>query len=268
MKKVAHISDLHFGTEDKKIANGLLIDLNTIQPDVVVVSGDLTQRGRRKQYADARDYLAGIKAPKIIVPGNHDVPLFDIFRRFLLPLQRYKKFITEDMSPLYIDEQVIVLGINTARSFTWKNGRISIEQIQEMENVLCPLGNEKLKMVVTHHPFIPPPGDAGISLVGRSIKALDIIDKCYVDILLAGHLHHGYSGDIRKHYPLRKRSVVSVQAGTAISNRRREEPNAFNLITVTKERIHIQIREWNGTHFDKTVETEYVWNEGNWERTE
>jgi 3',5'-cyclic AMP phosphodiesterase CpdA len=266
MRKIVHISDLHFGKVIHSISEALLEKINSVKPDLVVVSGDFTQRGRRKQYSDAKDYMAKINFPKLVTPGNHDIPLFDLFRRMLLPLQRYKKYITNELSPLYVDNEIIAFGINTARSFTWKNGRISIDQIKEMEEILCPLGTEKIKIVVTHHPFIPPPGDAGIALVGRSVKALRVIDKCNVDLLLAGHLHQGYSGDVRTHFPTRERSVISIQAGTAISSRTRKEANAFNLITVEKEKIIIEICTYDGTMFTPSVKTEYYRSDNEWIR--
>lgn len=257
MKKIAHISDLHFGTEAKNIAEGLVIDLKTIAPALIAISGDLTQRARGNQFKAAKDYLDRLPKPQIVTPGNHDIPLFDVFRRFFLPLARYKKFITENLNPIYEDEEMAVLAINTARSLTWKNGRISAGQISLMEKKLCSISNDKFKIIVTHHPFIPPPGDPGIELVGRSVKALNIIDKCKVDLLLAGHLHHGYSGDIRPYYPARERSVISAQAGTAISKRVRSEKNAYNLITVDKDYIEIAIRVWNGKIFEESVKILY-----------
>jgi 3',5'-cyclic AMP phosphodiesterase CpdA len=133
-----------------------------------------------------------------------------------------------------------------------------------MEETLCPLGVEKLKIVVTHHPFIPPPGDTGIDLVGRSVKALRVIDECNVDLLLAGHLHLGYSGDVRTHYPTRERSVISIQAGTAISSRTRREFNAFNLIYVDKDRIEIEINQYNGSEFKPSLKTSYTRKDGLW----
>jgi 3',5'-cyclic AMP phosphodiesterase CpdA len=257
MRKVVHISDLHFGKVNNIVAEGLIDSINRNNPDLVIVSGDLTQRARKKQFEEAQKYLESIDYPKVVIPGNHDIPLFDIFRRLLLPLQRYKRYITDEMSPLYIDNELIVLGINTARSFTWKNGRISIEQIKGMEEILCPLGTEKLKIVVTHHPFLPPPGDNGISLVGRSVKALKVIDKCCVDIILAGHLHQGYSGDVRTHYPARKRSVISIQAGTAISSRTRLKANSYNLLSLSTDRVEIEMVIWNGSYFEQSIKTVY-----------
>ena len=197
MKKIAHISDLHFGRVNESVAAGLLHDITRIGPDLIVVSGDLTQRARRAEFEKARAFLDQMHFPKLVVPGNHDIPLYDIIRRFLVPLKRYEEIITSGMMPLYLDNEIAVLGINTARSFTWKEGRISTEQIAEMKEKLCSLSPDLLKIVVTHHPFIPPPGSAGVQIVGRALRALDIIDECAIDLLLAGHLHDAYSSDIR-----------------------------------------------------------------------
>src|SRR5438552_3952786 len=116
MRILAHISDLHFGRTDAIVAEGLLKDIDTQKPDLIVVSGDLTQRARSLQFEEAKEYLARLHYPQLIVPGNHDIPLFDIFRRFFFPLTRYKKYITEDTTPEFIDEEIAVYGINTARS--------------------------------------------------------------------------------------------------------------------------------------------------------
>jgi 3',5'-cyclic AMP phosphodiesterase CpdA len=250
MKTIAHISDLHFGRVDDIVAEGLLADLQDIAPDLVVISGDLTQRARRSQFEQAKVYLEKIIFPKLVIPGNHDIPLFDLIRRFLSPLARYKKYISDNLSPEYIDDEVFVYGVNTARSFTWKSGRISLSQIARMKNRLCSDNNSLLKIVVTHHPFIPPPESSGIKLVGRAVKALDVIDECSVDILLSGHLHESYSADIRKHYLNRKRSLIAVQAGTAISNRTRDEPNTYNIIRTSSMSIEIEERQWNNGKFD------------------
>ncbi|HYE21280.1 MAG TPA: metallophosphoesterase, partial [Tepidisphaeraceae bacterium] len=130
MPVIAHISDLHFGAEDSAAAEALLADLNAVTPELVINSGDLTMRARGAQFAAARAYLDRIKFPQLTVPGNHDVPLYDVFRRFLSPLGRYKKYITSDLAPTFATPEMVVMGVNTARSLTWKNGRISPEQIE------------------------------------------------------------------------------------------------------------------------------------------
>ncbi len=264
MKKIVHISDLHFGTVEKKIAVAVINDINAIEPDLLVVSGDLTQRARKSQFRQAKEFLTKFECDKIIIPGNHDIPLFNIFARFLRALTNYKTIITRELFPFYKDETMAVLGINTARSLTWKSGRISEEQIEVLREKLCTIKNSVFKVIVTHHPFIPPPGDLGIKLVGRSAKALNIIDECSVDLLLAGHLHQGYNGDVSPFYPSQHSSIISVQAGTAISNRTREEPNAFNLIQADKTHIIISVREWNGNIFEPAQTTEYKKNGREW----
>lgn len=267
MRLLAHISDLHFGTEQAPIAAGLIEDLHAVKPHLVVVSGDLTQRARAAQFRAARDYLKLLPAPQLIVPGNHDVPLYDVTRRFLAPLSRYRKLITPDLAPWFEDDEMAVLGINTARSFTWKSGRISHEQIKGMRGRLENVGRTKFKVVVTHHPFIPPPGEEGASvdLVGRAGVALRVIDHHCVDLLLAGHLHLGYTGDIRAYYPATKRSIVVAQAGTAISRRVRHEPNAYNLISLDGETLRIEVRVWEQQRFHRSSVIEYGLHKDEWQ---
>lgn len=264
MKTIAHISDLHFGKELPEVANALVADLHAQAPTLVVASGDFTQRARRAQFAAARDYLKRLPQPQLLVPGNHDVPLYDVMRRFLSPLRRYRHYLTADCDPTFVDDEVLVLGLNTARSFTWKNGRISVEQITALEGRLQHAGL-RVKIVVTHHPFLPPPGDVGIDLVGRAERAMEVLDRCNVDLLLAGHLHRGYAGDIRTHYPAARRAMIAVQAGTAISHRLREgEANAYNLITLERKLITIDVRAWDGKAFASLRRTIYDRADDGW----
>lgn len=267
MRKIAHISDLHFGREDQTIVNGLIGDLKLNNPHLVVISGDFTQRARVKQYEKARKFLNDLPFKTIMIPGNHDIPLFDLFRRAFLPLYRYKKYISEELNQFYLDSEIAVFAINTSRALAWKEGKISIDQIADIQKRLCPVPNEIFKIIVTHHPFIPPPDDLGIKLVGRSTLALDMIDSCNVDLLLSGHLHREYSDDVRGFYIKRKRSVIALQAGTAVSTRVRNEPNAYNLIDVNQNNITIQVREWDGNTFTNKLLTSYEKKENQWIHT-
>ncbi len=268
MKTIAHISDLHFGTEDRQVAEGLVKDLHRIQPELVINSGDFTQRARRSQYKSAADYMKRLPRPQLSVPGNHDIPLFDIFRRFLSPLGRYKYYISDELLPRYVDDDLTVLGIDTTRSLTWKSGRISLDQIEEMERILSSLPPSNFKIVVTHHPFLPPPGqeDTGIDIVGRAGSALEVLERCEVDLLLAGHLHHGYTGDVRAYYPSSQRAIIVAQAGTAISNRVRHEPNGYNIIRLKDEYIGIEVRRWSGSDntFTEADTIEFTLQGGQW----
>jgi 3',5'-cyclic AMP phosphodiesterase CpdA len=264
MPIIAHISDLHFNTQDERVAEGLLKDLLQIQPALVVNSGDLTQRARRGQFKAARAYLDQIRFPQLTVPGNHDIPFYDAFTRFVRPLARYRKYITADLSPCFNHEDFIVMGVNTARSATWKNGRISLRQIEEIEKTFCSIPHSRFKVLVTHHPFVPPPNDPSPALVGRGKLAIDVLDHCGVDLILAGHLHRHYSADAKTHHVGIKRTILVAQAGTAISRRRRDEPNAYNLITLIPPEVELQVRAWSGTAFEPIASTRYMKVENHW----
>ena len=251
MRRIAHISDLHFGTEDAQIVEALVTEINELNPHLIAISGDLTQRARRHEFAAARAFLNRLTSPTLIVPGNHDIPLYDVGRRFLRPLHRYRRYITHNLSPTFLDDEIAVLGINTARSATWKNGRISLDQIRGVRTALCGPADHRFRIVVTHHPFLPPPTGVPPQLVGRGPLALQTMQACNVDMLLAGHLHLAYSGDVRTYHLDVKRSILVAQAGTAVSHRRRGEPNAFNVIDVdtATSSVTIRVRVWEGAHF-------------------
>ena len=140
------------------------------------------------------------------------------------------------------------------------------DEIAQIRQHMCPTGGDRFKILMTHHPFIPPPGDRvhAIDLLGRAAEALPVLDECGVDLLLAGHLHHGYSGDVRTFYPATSRSIVVVQAGTAISRRIRTEPNGYNILRLDRTTIEVEVRLWNGTAFVKDKRAIYRQRDKEW----
>jgi 3',5'-cyclic AMP phosphodiesterase CpdA len=273
MRTIAHISDIHFGCTDPAVVEGCVADVHAQEPSLVVMSGDFTQRARAGQYQAAMAFMRRLPQPQLVVPGNHDIPLFNVVARFFWPLRNYVKYVTNDLRPVYQDEELLVVGINTARSFTfthdgfWKDGRISEEQLLDIKLRACDLPPSVFKIVVTHHPFIPPPGERVHGIVHGAARALDQMEQCNVDMCLAGHLHMGYSGDVRTHHEAVKRSIISVQAGTATSTRRRgnpPEPNAYNVITINPDHVTIQARAWDGAKFDKASRTHFSRVDGVW----
>jgi 3',5'-cyclic AMP phosphodiesterase CpdA len=251
MRTIAHISDLHFGRIREEAEEALLEDLCKMKPSLIAVSGDLTQRALRRQFKRARAYLERLPSPFIVVPGNHDIPLFDITRRFLLPLNRYKHYISKQLNPLYVDNEIAVLGVNTARSFAFENGKIGKRQLRRIESVFAGLPPETVRIVVTHHPFCKPPSVKKYrKVVAGATRALRCFEDCGVDLVLSGHFHLVHALDLRTIYSHLDRSMLHVQAGTAISTRIKTMPNSYNLISVGARSMSIEVREWNRDRFE------------------
>ncbi|KAB8036651.1 metallophosphoesterase family protein [Janthinobacterium aquaticum] len=257
MRTIVHLSDLHFGKVDQQLLAPLRKLVDQLEPHVVVVSGDLTQRARSAEFKDARGFLDHLPGPQIIVPGNHDVPLYNIFSRFLTPLVKYQRYVTDDLSPEYIDDEVAVLGINTARSLTFKDGRISHEQIAALRARLAALPEGLTRIIVTHHPFDLPENFDKDDLVDRAPQALQMFSECGVDLLLAGHLHASVAGNTSRRYKIDGYAALMVQAGTATSTRGRGESNSFNVLKVENSAIRVERYSWNEERADfEKVSTE------------
>lgn len=244
MKKIVHISDLHFGRIDPATIEPLVQTICELQPRVVVVSGDFTQRARAWQFRQAREFLDRLPKPQIVVPGNHDIPRH-LPARFLWPLRNYRRYITDELRPFYHDDEIAVLGINSARSLTTKYGRISYDQMQHIRDRMCPLRREVLKFLVTHHPFDLPEDARKKDLVGRAERAMEALAACGADVLLAGHLHTSHSGATSERYKIHGYSALFVQAGTATSTRGRGEPNSLNVIHADPPDISVERLSWS-----------------------
>ena len=243
MRTLVHLSDLHFGRIDPPILGPLVEFIRTVKPDVVAISGDLTQRARTAEFIAAREFLASIPFPQIVVPGNHDVPLHNLISRFARSLDRYRRYINADLQPVYADSEIVVAGVNTARALTWKDGRINRFQLEKLRATLQAAPSHVTKIVVTHHPFDLPAGAAG-RVVGRSHLAMKTLAECGVDLLLAGHFHVADTCQTAKRYKMPGYSAIIVSSGTSTSTRGRGQPNSFNLIRIERPDITIERHIW------------------------
>jgi 3',5'-cyclic AMP phosphodiesterase CpdA len=217
-----------------------------VKPNLVAVSGDLTQRARTAEFTAAKEFLAAIPFPQIVVPGNHDVPLYNLFSRFTRRLDRYARYITPDLQPVFADSEIVVAGVNTARAFTWKDGRINRRQLRKLRATLQAMPADRTKIVVTHHPFDLPAGASG-RVVGRSRFAMKILAECQVDLLLAGHFHIADTSQTAKRYKMAGYSGIIVSSGTTTSTRGRGQPNSFNVIQIDRPNLTIERRVWRPT---------------------
>lgn len=244
MRTLVHLSDLHFGRIDEQLLGPLRDGLAAIAPQLVVISGDLTQRAHAQQFEQARRFLDTLPGPQLVVPGNHDVPLYNLFKRFVNPLKNYRRHISSDLEPFYVDEEIAVAGINTARSLTFKDGRINQEQIALLHERFSDLDDHITKIVVTHHPFDLPPHEGDDDLVWRAGQAMRAFADCGADILLSGHMHLSHAGDTAARYWLGGYAALGIHAGTATSTRGRGESNSFNAIFIEGGEVRLQTHVW------------------------
>jgi 3',5'-cyclic AMP phosphodiesterase CpdA len=245
LRTIAHISDLHFGRLNDAVLPALGDAIRAAKPDVVVVSGDLTQRARSAEFIAARRFLDTLPAPRIVVPGNHDIPLFNTLARWLTPLAKYRRYVTDDLEPFHVDDEIAVIGLNTARSLTVKDGRINARQVANSCARFNATPDGVTRILVTHHPFdVAQGGDLG-DIVGRAGMAMAGFALCRVDMLLSGHVHISGTGNSAGRYDIAGYSALLVQAGTATSSRQRGEANAWNLIQIDRPLITVECRVWD-----------------------
>ena len=254
MARIAHLSDLHFGAHDPLVVAGAEAWLVENLPGLVVISGDFTQRAKVEQYREAGAFLARLEAAGLRtlgVPGNHDVPLYDIVARFVRPLSRYRRYVDDELCPWFVTERLAVLGINTARSLTFKDGRIDHDQMALIRDRFGGVPEDRTKILVTHHPLFDIPVVDGNDAIGRQKGAIQAVCEAGVHILLAGHLHRSFSGSARE-MARKAGPALVIQAGTATSVRLRAgEAQAFNLIEAhSNDEIDLQVIAWNGRAFE------------------
>lgn len=246
MRRIAHVSDLHFGREDPEVVAGLARDLERMRADLVAVSGDLTQRARPRQFEAAARFLAGLPVPSLVVPGNHDIPLFDLATRLLRPFARYQRQVTPVLEPRYEDRDLAVLGLNTVEPFAWKGGTLRARHLA-MVGAWAAAAGPRLRVVVAHHPFAHAAG--GHSLVRGWERGIQAMEEAGVDVVLAGHHHIAGHRETRAFAVGGPHRLIVVQAGTAVSRRVRGSPNGYNLLHVDGRMVTVEQRHWDGQRF-------------------
>jgi 3',5'-cyclic AMP phosphodiesterase CpdA len=267
MPRIVHLSDLHFGAHEDRLVRAVEQRVDELRPELVVISGDFTQRARTEQFEDACEFLQRLQHSGhevLAVPGNHDVPLYDVLRRFLSPLARYRRFIDDNLCPFVELPGLAVLGVNTARSLTFKDGRINQHQVTFIRETFSRTPTDAFRVVVTHHPlFALKVADETAPAIGRQELALDAIEEAGVDMLLAGHNHHA-SSHSASDLVTRAGGALVVQAGTATSTRVREQEQSFNSIDIVEGSVTITVNSWQGEGFAAQETRKYAWEQGHW----
>ncbi len=245
--KILQISDLHFGPPYlPEVGQALLRFAPDIHPDAIIISGDLTQRAKPEQFQQAKKFLDELPdVPQLVIPGNHDVPLYRLRERWSTPHQEYRRQITDELNPiLWLDGAVVVGLDSTAPRSAVTNGRIHQWQLDLCRRTFADVPPETTKIVVAHHHFAPAPDYLHDSTMPKARRALEQFQEMGVEMVMGGHLHRAYVGNSLDIYPGadREHGIVIVQSGTSTSRRgrgREREKNSFNVIEVQEETFEI-----------------------------
>ncbi|MEW5726981.1 MAG: metallophosphoesterase [Pseudomonadota bacterium] len=257
MRTLAHLSDLHFGRTDARVVDALLEDLHRHRPDLIIVSGDLTQRARSHQFAEARTFLDRLPAPALVVPGNHDLaPLYRPFSRLFAPRAKFRRHLPgHDPLPVWSDQELLVLGLDSTRSLRWKEGKLRDRHLDHVDDMVADAEAGACKVAFMHHPLAS-------NAFGHPFEALA---ERGIDLVLTGHVHRVHLEVI---HAANRGSCILVQASTACSTRLREDANGYGLIRVDMPGMDITVQGWSGEAFHTVRHQRFVKNtSGLWEPT-
>ncbi|RAZ83938.1 metallophosphoesterase family protein [Cereibacter johrii] len=236
MKRLLHLSDLHFGRDRPELLRPLVETVNRLEPDLVAISGDLTQRATEAQFRAAAAFVDALKPPVLVVPGNHDVPLHNLYVRLVKPWKRYRRWFGRDLEPCWENDEMIVVGANTVNPLAWQQGWFRSRSLARIRRSFA-AEERRVRVVVVHHPMEHTPEDTKELMRGAQ-RAIDELADCGADVILSGHLH---TWRVAPFAEVAGRGVVlQVHAGTGLSTRVRGEPNDFNLLEVGPDRIHVE----------------------------
>ncbi len=233
MHVILHLSDSHFGKERDHVIDALIELSSELRPDIALFTGDVTQRARARQFDTASRFLKSLKVEHVItIPGNHDIPLFNLYERFFNPYGNFKKTFGNTIEPVYETDWVKVIGVNTTRHFRHKHGEISDSQIENVKNLLLSGNIDQLKIIMVHHPMeVLRKEDVKDILRGERNKALHIFAEAGADLILGGHIHLPYVMPFNRRHPADQTFPWIIQAGTAVSKRVRwNVENSVNVL--------------------------------------
>jgi 3',5'-cyclic AMP phosphodiesterase CpdA len=252
MGRILHVSDVHFGAVDAEATEAVVAFAAAAPPDLVLVTGDVTQSGRRREFAEAAAWLHRLPEPVFVVPGNHDTPYWDLVARLAWPWRRWETALGHPA----VDHQfhapsLMVRGINTARGAqlraNWSKGVIDLDQTRRAAEALAKAPNGALRVIACHHPLIEMIGGPMTGEVRRGRAAAKIFADAGVDLVMTGHVHVPFALPIT----IGDKCSYAVGAGT-LSLRLRGSPPGFNVVEWDAREVHVQAMGWTGSHFEAT----------------
>lgn len=267
MRRIAHLSDLHFGTETPAVVSALRASVQEFAPDLVVITGDLTQRAKESQFLSARQFLDALPFAQLVIPGNHDIePLYRPLRRLLRPYTLYQRYISGELDSAWYDDELLVLGLSSVQPLRVKEGTISLRQLEWIAEYAERFPGQ-LRLLAAHHPLVEAATEKPTRRLRRHDRLMELLDKADIAVCLSGHLHRSFNGLAVT--PLDEAgSVLAVHASTATSTRLRGRENAYNRLTLSGTRLRIDAIGFDGSGFRPLDGAAYERRAGVWRRVE
>jgi 3',5'-cyclic AMP phosphodiesterase CpdA len=229
MIRLFHVSDVHFGREDKAAIAWFEALVAAELPDAVVMTGDLTMRARRSEFATGLEWLRRLDRPVTVEVGNHDLPYFNLWERLFAPYRRMRAIEQAIEKPLDLPGVTIIPLKTTARAqfrFNWAKGRVSRQALGAALERIEEAPGDRLVFVACHHPLIEPHTRA-TAQTHRGAEALTALAEAGADAVLTGHVHDAFDIEHR----VGDATVRLIGAGT-LSERTRTTPPSFNEIRI------------------------------------
>jgi 3',5'-cyclic AMP phosphodiesterase CpdA len=245
MTLLLQVSDPHFGTERPHVVEALVTFARELSPDLLVVSGDITQRARRHQFEAARRFVARLNVPHVLaVPGNHDIPLFDLPARLRDPYARYRAAFGDELEPRFSAPDCLVLGVKTTRRYRHTDGEISAAQRDRVSTELRNAAPVQLRVLVLHQPVAVPRLSERHNVSHGSEPAVRDWANAGADVILAGHIHLPFVLPLHDVMAPLGRKLWAVNAGTAVSRRvRYDAGNSVNVLRTSKDEPRVATLE-------------------------
>jgi len=260
MTSIIQFADIHFGVEDQEAMGCVKASIEKLEPDIIVICGDITQNGSDEEFKAARDWIQTLNGPKLITPGNHDTPMYGLIERFTRPFAKYKKWIEPLSVPHFTNEDVTILTYNSARGwqfgFDWSLGAVNLSDLTELTDKMKKLSQGGVEMIMAHHPMIYPELSPLQKLTKNGSETLKYLSQRNVDVVLTGHVHVPFAIERQPN----ETEIMSIGAGT-LSRRRRNKPASFNHIKVDQETVKVSAVEFmegeflSNETFSKRVES-------------
>ena len=249
MRHLLHISDIHFGPNFRpEVAEGVQEMVRVRKPDLVIISGDVTRRAKQRQFEDARAWVERLEAPWIVVPGNHDVPAYRVWERLLDPYGSYRRHFQDELEPVFEDDELLVVGVNTAFKWTVKDGRFTKASLRRMEQLFSQAPAGKARLVIAHHQVTPPPRYDTQRVAERSVEAIELMRRLGVEVVFSGHQHQTYIATSEEYRPSGSSPTLFLHSGSTTSSRGRgweRGRNSCNWLVIDEQTIAVHHLLWS-----------------------